>query len=81
MASFDQLRRIDTRPADAGRSRVLGAAIAAVVTAALASLRLLAQLAGQREQEGMSGFGLSPADARRSTPAFAGALEPNGVAR
>lgn len=80
MASFDHLRRIDTRPADAGRCRVLEVAIAAVVTAALASLRLLAQLAGQREREGMC-IGWSPADARRSTPAPAGALVPIEVAR
>jgi hypothetical protein len=51
LASIEGLRRFETRPATAGRSRVSGFDLAAALAAALAVLQLPAQLASRRGQQ------------------------------
>lgn len=53
MASFDNLRWINTRPVKTGRGRVqLGPVFAGAVTARFAALQLQVELASQPEQQG-----------------------------
>jgi hypothetical protein len=53
LASIDELRQVDERPATAERSRMRFAiALAAALAVGLAALLLLAQLASQRESQG-----------------------------
>jgi hypothetical protein len=52
LASFDDLRRLDRRPVETGRCRVLGPVFAGVLSPPFAALQLQVELASQPEQQG-----------------------------
>jgi hypothetical protein len=63
LASFDDLRRLDRRPVETGRCRVLGPVLAGVVSPPFAALQLQVELASQPEQQGTTSAAQFPTTA------------------
>jgi hypothetical protein len=66
LASFDDLRRLDRRPVETGRCRVLGLVFAGAVSAPFAALQLQVELASQPGQQGTTSIAGSSTTAPRA---------------